>query len=967
MKVRRLILLGLMLCVLVGFPLFAQTDDRRLYQDAESRFRVRDYELALDRYSDLVSEYPLSSHVPDAQFRSAVCLFRLDSQEEALDLFRKVESRYGSTQFIAYVPFWIGVIEYNRRNYAEAAINLSRFIEVGDATLSNQALLYLAISEQNLGNTTVAIEYLESLTENLENPTAEPYAIVLLASLYVRQGEYNEVISLTNSLESDGIASDIGDRLRLYRAEAYWHLGNADRAVELYLQLLEAPPEIASVAYQRLFLHYQRIEDEEELQNIVLAAEIKLAGLTEILGEFWLRIGIETYRQGKRDLALSYFQRIWNMKPLAEMDGLVPLYLADILYSTGQRSQAIERLEGFMAVSIDQREFIVLRLAGYHMDQGRWGRSIELYGDLLEEFPESIYYSEAAYLQSYGYYKSEQYREAISRINSVLGEARGGGYTEELLRLKSVLYKQIGDSEAAIQALREYLPLVPQDAKARMDLIKLHFQQREYTTVISEVEKIKEETPFNDSSSVYFLLSRYLYGLSHISGQDYTSAHLALAEIELNSVLDADLGVIYPYTLYYRGWASYRSGEYEAAETDFVALLDGAEGHELFPRAAYLAGWCAFAISEFDRAAEHLSRIPLQSDMDLVLRGRFMYAKSLLGQGKVDEAAIAFESIYLDAPVVPIADDALFEYAGTLAELEKIDESVDTYQKVFDEYRGSALAEEAMYKRGELLYDEGELVEAGEAFYEYRLQFPRGGLFDAALYWGGMAAADSDEPFRAILLWEKLIDEFVESSFRADALRRTAEVYEETGDFRKALSFYGELTAIYPDEARAIKAEDRAEKLRFLILGQGEEEAVLSVIIGREGNDSKEGRDAMIELARIYIYKSGSKQNLAPSILEDVITKQDGDTESAAKAQYLMGEYFYRKNDLRQAAAEFLEVVLLDPPDRDLIAQALYRAAEMTYLAGSEREAEALVDRIEETFPSSQWVEEGRKLLRGEQ
>jgi trehalose-6-phosphate synthase len=56
----------------------------------------------------------------------------------------------------------------------------------------------------------------------------------------------------------------------------------------------------------------------------------------------------------------------------------------------------------------------------------------------------------------------------------------------------------------------------------------------------------------------------------------------------------------------------------------------------------------------------------------------------------------------------------------------------------------------------------------------------------------------------------------------------------------------------------------------------------------------------------------------------------------------------------------------MNPSDRDHMAQSMYRAAEMTNLAGNRREARALVDRIAESFPYSQWAEEGRKLLENE-
>ena len=142
--------------------------------------------------------------------------------------------------------------------------------------------------------------------------------------------------------------------------------------------------------------------------------------------------------------------------------------------------------------------------------------------------------------------------------------------------------------------------------------------------------------------------------------------------------------------------------------------------------------------------------------------------------------------------------------------------------------------------------------------------------------------------------------------------------------------------------------------------------AELSAIISRKGLETREGRVAMYELARIYIYKSGSKQNLAPRLLDELVSFSDEDPEYAAKAHYLYGEYYYRKNELQKAAQSFLQTVLTYTDDRDFSAQALYRAAEMAIISGNRKDAEELVKRIETLFPSSSWIEEGQKLLGGD-
>ncbi|MEW5817632.1 MAG: tetratricopeptide repeat protein, partial [Spirochaetota bacterium] len=347
-------------------------------------------------------------------------------------------------------------------------------------------------------------------------------------------------------------------------------------------------------------------------------------------------------------------------------------------------------------------------------------------------------------------------------------------------------------------------------------------------------------------------------------------------------------------------------------------------------------------------------------------RGLFMLGKSLSSTKKYAEAAMAFQNIYLDYPQSDFADKSLFEHAGILVLLDRLDESVAEFKALLEKYPASSLAEEGMYKRGELLYSDKKFGAAKDAFYEYRITFPKGKLRDAALYWGGMAALNIGEKFGAVLLWERLIDEHRDSSYRSDAIKRTAEIHAENGDFRKALQLYAELIAVYPEDAAVAKADLKAEKIRYLLLGQTEREAELSVIINEKKRaETAEGRQAMIELARIYIYKGGTSQDLGAVMLDEVIKRQSVDPASGSKAHYLLGDYFYRKGNLSKAGNEYLDAAVTNPADKDLTAASLYRAAEITMLAGNIEEAKNLVGRIEKNFPDSQWAAEGRKLLEG--
>ena len=94
---------------------------------------------------------------------------------------------------------------------------------------------------------------------------------------------------------------------------------------------------------------------------------------------------------------------------------------------------------------------------------------------------------------------------------------------------------------------------------------------------------------------------------------------------------------------------------------------------------------------------------------------------------------------------------------------------------------------------------------------------------------------------------------------------------------------------------------------------------------------------------------------------------KEGDPQGAPQAQILVGEYFYRKGDLAEAARQFLAAALLPKVDPQVAASAIYRAAEMMQLAKRPDDVAALVKRLESAFPDSDWTVKARLLQGGAQ
>jgi TolA-binding protein len=275
-----------------------------------------------------------------------------------------------------------------------------------------------------------------------------------------------------------------------------------------------------------------------------------------------------------------------------------------------------------------------------------------------------------------------------------------------------------------------------------------------------------------------------------------------------------------------------------------------------------------------------------------------------------------------------------------------------------------------MYRRAEVLFQAERYGEARQAFFEYRANYPNGTLIAPALYWGGVSAYELEEVSGALLLWETLIEEHPESAFRADAMQRAAEVYSERGDYRRALNLYSRLVATYPRQAEAADAGDRVDELLLRIGGLSQREAELWVRIEQNRRaQTADGRRAILEAARIAIREGGTgveRENLIVPLLRSTAAKEDEDPDAAAQAYVLLGEYHLRQSRPTEARDAFLSAAAADPSNSARTAEALYRAAEAAILAGRRAQAQSIVDRLESSFPQSEWTAEARTLLEEE-
>jgi TolA-binding protein len=950
--------------------LSAQTDERRLFKEADSFYEAKNYALALDSYAAFVNAYQFSELVPDAQYRRALCLFYLKRYNEALPLLEAVEKRYRSTRWLGFVPFWKGMIRFYNRDFAGAVADFDAYLAgPPDPALSAQAWYYRAVCETETGALDEAASSARRLLEDHPSSPLADYGFLLLAFVYYKRGDRDALIALYRQERAAALSAGLKDKLLLYYAGALLDSGRRDEAKAIYANLLDAAPDVAASSLAKLFGLAQQAGQVKEMESLARKAEDKLSGSPELLVAFWTNVGVASYGAGQLENAEYYFTRAWSVRDRTPVAETVPLYLSEIFSRRGNDAKALAVLEEYLAGKDGRAEYVLFRLGSLAVTAPDYPKAIGYLSDFLKQYPKSLKLAEAQYLLACAYYRTGELDKGLEVATAAADRWPDDHKLKgELVRLRARLLLKKGDAAASEAALAGFLEARKDDLATRRDYVAVLFTRKKYAEAIAAVQAAGQPAALKKADLALYLSLKYYEGLAHVSRKEYEQALASFSEFAPEYVEKRGVKEMYPSVLFYRGWAFYRMGKTAEAAPLFKSFVDQFPAHELVPRATYLAGWCLYSGGDYVQAARYFRALAERpGDKETALRGTFFLGKSLLAQGKGAEAQKLFSGIFEQSPASSFAPDALFEYARLLADQNKAAAAAAAYVRLADAYPKHPLAEEALWSRAQLFYRMNDLPKALDAFAFYRERFPSGAQVDASYYWSGLCAAGKGDRAGALGYWEKLIEGYRDSSFRSEALKKAADSYDQAGAFDKALAAYRELASAYPKEAKAVGAADKARELEYRVMGYNGREAELSARAEKEGGlGTHGGRLAMADLAELYLSGGDAKKiDLAYSLALQVASRQD-DPETAARARFLLGEYFSRKKDYPKAGNEYLKAATADPANRELAARSIYQAALMMKLAGDKASARELADRLAENFPGTRWAADGKKLLEGQ-
>jgi TolA-binding protein len=879
---------------------------------------------------------PKSKQAPTALLKAAQYYQKAGDREDAKRVLRVLTQEYSDPEIILTGHLQYAALLMADKDYENVRTECKKVIEATkDPNLRPQALLLSAQALYRLERVKEAETSLNEIVSNFRSSESYYQALLLLGTLKKEAGDLRGSMAIWQKIASDSVQAPRQD----YQ-DALMELGNASTL---------------SGDFQKSLEYYERAGSVGAARG----------------GEAWFRAGEMAERTGNARKMSSYYGRA-----VADTSSTIDrrlILIGGIKGATAEKDyrEAVRVASEYKALFPQDAGLprILCGSAQICVDELKdYRRAIELYNEVIEKFPLSIYADDALYGLGIALHLSGEAEESINCLESLDKKFPS---SELIERAKSeAQYVKLFDLSTKESGL-EKLALLVGDVIAQQSKADLAFR-------LAEIY-------FHELVNYHQAAIQYRYAL--VSG------------LEKDRRADAWYNLARSYE--YLNLKDRRSKDNESARTDAESAI-----------AAYDSLLAEYPERQYaDDAALSWLNLRLQlttTTAGLRKLGGSLFSnvsfgrlkdRALLALGKAYEAAndredatLTFKLIVEQSPKSESAPDALFQLGKALMGLADRDSAsvvLNAFLERFPIHRNSAEAaallagyesEIGHADRANTLYD---LLEKKFFYTSFALDLDRkrgDAYFTAGAY--GKAVSSFSEQIRRIQA-----NYFTYEDIPADVLYKIAFSYEKIGNRADAKRYYTKYVAkvtqsdklgpVYYSLASIARSEnnsdlagkyleesikhtpassDEASKLALeaadlLFDDEHYADAITrySEVAQQARNDSLQeylqGR-IIVSYLRLDNIKEADKR-LA------VFLKEHPKSDSyAAEFEFERGKYFLRKDDSGKARSRF-ENVVKQYRQTPFVADALFWTGRTLELAEKPHEAIALYDSIVNYFPKS--------------
>ncbi|NQU22315.1 MAG: tetratricopeptide repeat protein, partial [Candidatus Nealsonbacteria bacterium] len=950
-----------------GFPNHAKAD-ASVFLLAESLLQSNNREEAGKFYRTYLDRQPSGPYARAALFRAGEMAYLAGTAEPGsaagsedavadLEQFRK---KYPIDKLNAYVLPYLGNLALRKQDAATAA----KYFQAGlddfpKGRLASECRFGLARALEKQGKTREAAEFYRALAAETGTRFAD-VAQFRLGAMQYAFGEYAEAIRTFSAFETTMAASPQRPNARLGRGWALFKLQRWDEAAEVFASV--AADSSVGVEAQYWLGLTQTKQDDWQTAAKTFAAAATAAGPQHKLapdvrfhaGEALRQSGQPVAARRQYDLvlksevpgnkwldqaALGKIRAAWDAEDYAAIEyeaaefekrfsgnpliGDVHRVWARSLLQQKQYDAALKLLAPLVSAEKTDRQGLVDRylLAQAYQGLNRHAEAIDLLVPITQSSEPSLK-ADAQSAQGSLLLAMQRYGEAVAPLEAFLASDPTGDAAVKGRGELAICYARSGQIDKAKQLHAELLE--KHGEHALIEQITDHLAEAAYDANDAEWSRQLNRRLQAESRSPEYVLKG-------LAGQ---------------------------------GWTQFKAGQLTEAAATFAELLEKDPPAELAAEAAMVRG----------QALEQLGREdPALAMYDLVVdkyAGAKQHPDALLAAARLrdklqqdDRAAELYARLDKEYPEHAQAETVLYEWAWVLAELGKTAESSGLFERVRKEHSQGRYAADATYRLAQRAFAAKDFDGAAKLTAEVLAAAPDSEPGEHALYLQGQIYVVRQDWDRVRSTFEAFAKRFPNSRRRLAADYWIADVTYRRGQYEEAGKLLEQLAQLTRGRTDAWLAMIPLRRAQVLAQSKKWNEAYL-IAFAIEANFPNFAQQHEADYLLGRCLQARAEMDAARRAYLKAIRSRAGEkTETAAMAQWMIGETYFHQQNYAAALREYLNLeTLYKYPTWQ--AAALLQAGKCRELLGEPKEAAAHYARLLKLYGDTPFAERAAQQLK---
>ncbi|MCH2178811.1 MAG: tetratricopeptide repeat protein [Mariniblastus sp.] len=926
---------------------------------------------------------------------------------EAIVAFERVIQRYPQTEMAAVSHFFLAESYVQEEDYSNAYPAYQQFLTlIPGHKFSARAQFRMGEAAYRLDRVSEAATLLEAFVRAYPSDPLHEFSLPYLGQIRLVRNEPQLAQKTFERALNRFPKGSMANECRIGLADSLLAQGAVDEAVRFYefIKTMKNNSFVGEASLALGKIWFIRNDLQKSVNNLEFAVGRLESEPKQIECKYWLaRCAIES---GRYKEALEVIRGIADRTMPSELNAAI-LFDGAITAVKLNASQTAEKW-----LSRLQNEWPQTRWAESALEmqidiaysRKDWAGALQLVKHFLNEYPESVDCLKMAEMAGRIHYQNKDYDQTIQIFQSLLANHRSGGEFEnstdpdvwnyflglgfvgkkeyetafeilakvELsssdLDLQSALaiargtaLVGMGRTTESINHLERYLALQPfgtHAVRARADLAVAYAKESRWNDVGRVVDEMVDSHGAHEvtSTTLHFVAESALQNERWEDGEKWFRNLVKQGVSEVYTV--AGLSGLF--------WIGLERQEQTLMDGSFPRLLNEFPGHQQTAEAAMARG------AVFEANDKHLEAVQMydfvvthsaNSELDARAQLRQAYNLQKIGGQTNLKRAKEILQLYVDEePKQANRDEAVYMMGWVCFDLQETSESQKCFKRVIDEFPTSLFWPDSAYRVAEKNVANEEYGVAQDLLTQALKHPLTEGLKDSVLFLRGQVAAKQKDWISVGDSMEVLVSETSDLGLLAKAKYWWAESLFQQKRYKRAATLFDGLFTQKDLEAEGLQTWIRL-RLAQCLSHLDDWNRVLTLCTdewAEEGRFEAEYEfDFLIGRSHAAL---GRLEDARAAFANVVASEKGGTTETAAIAQWRIGETFFHQQDYKQAIAAYYRVDSLFSYER-WRAAALIQAGKCQERLGNWKHAVKLYQQLIRQFPECEFRDDAELRL----